>query len=167
MCCSLQRSEDSLASSHESHGLMHCVLTVSSPQCCSRISSRVVQDVPGAERVLGGSQRPPGWKALGGLPDQAHSSSLAITACTERRRLPTPAGQPRGDDAYFFAAGHMNYARYMTWYLRNIDNLPTAAKNDLVKGAHIYVDTQTAGRQCQPTNSANKHTSGEGRVQAC
>ena len=25
------------------------------------------------------------WKALGGLLDQAHSSSLAITACTERR----------------------------------------------------------------------------------
>ena len=74
---------------------------------------RVAPHVPGAERVLGGSQRPPGWKALGGLPDQAHSSSLAITACTESRRLPTPAGQPRGDDAYFFAAGHMNYARYM------------------------------------------------------
>ena len=96
--------------------------------------------------MLGGSQRPPGWKALGGLPDQAHSSSLAITACTERRRLPTPAGQPRGDDAYLFAAGHMNYARYMTWYMRNIENMPTVAKNDLVKGAHIcrHTDGGTA-----------------------
>ena len=136
MCCSLQRSEDSLASSQESHGPMHCVPTVSSPQCCSRISSRMAPRRTRAERVLGGSQRPPGWKALGGLPDQAHSSSLAITACTERRRLPTPTGQPRGDDAYFFAAGNMNYARYMTWYLRNIENLPTTPKNDLVKGAH-------------------------------
>ena len=126
------------------------------------------QDVPGPERVLGGSQRAPGREALGGLPDQAHSSSLAITACTERRRLPTPAGQPRGDDAYFFAAGHMNYARYMTWYLRNVENLPTAAKNDLMKGAqiYIYIVTQTAGRECQPTNSENKHRSGEGMVQA-
>ena len=40
----------------------------------------------------------------------------------------------------------MNYARYMTWYLRNIENLPTAAKNDLVKGAHIcrHTDGGTA-----------------------
>ena len=30
-----------LAGINESHGLMHCVPTVSSPQCCSRISSRV------------------------------------------------------------------------------------------------------------------------------
>ena len=38
---------------------------------------------------------------------------------------------------YFFTAGHMNHAQYMTWYLRNVDNLPTAAKNDLMKGAHV------------------------------
>ncbi len=25
---------------------------------------------------------------------------------------------------YFFAAGHMNYARYMIWYLRKVENLP-------------------------------------------
>ena len=30
---------------------------------------------------------------------------------------------------YFFAAGHMNYARYITWYLRNVENLPRTAKN--------------------------------------
>ena len=129
MCCSLQRSEDSLASSQESHVLMHCVPTVSSPQCCSRISSRVE---PRRTRSWASTWRQSettrledsGWTAY-----QAHSSSLAITACTERRRLPTPAGQPRGDDAYFFAAGHMNYARYMTWYMRNIANLPTPANN--------------------------------------
>ena len=47
---------------------------------------------------------------------------------------------------YFFAAGHMNYARYMTWYLRNIENLPTAAKNDLMKSAHVcrHTDGGTA-----------------------
>ena len=38
---------------------------------------------------------------------------------------------------YFFAAGHMNYARYITWYLRNVENLPTMAKNDLMEGAHV------------------------------
>ena len=38
---------------------------------------------------------------------------------------------------YFFAAWHMNYARYMTWYLRNVDNLPTAAMNELMKGARV------------------------------
>ncbi len=30
----------------------------------------------------------------------------------------------------------------------------------------MYVVTQTVGRQCRPTNSENKHTSGEGRVGA-
>ena len=45
---------------------------------------------------------------------------------------------------YFFAAGHMNYARYITLYLRNVENLPTnvenlptTAKNDLMEGAHV------------------------------
>ena len=51
--------------------------------------------------------------------------------------LPIPAGQPRGDEPHFFAAGHVNYACYMTWYLRNVKNLPTAAKNDPMKGAHV------------------------------
>ncbi len=39
--------------------------------------------------------------------------------------------------AYFFAAGQMNDARYMVWYLRNFESLPTTAKNDLMKGAHV------------------------------
>ena len=38
---------------------------------------------------------------------------------------------------YFFGAGHMNDARYMIWYLRNVESLPTTAKNDLMKGAHV------------------------------
>ena len=71
---------------------------------------------------------------------QSHSPSLAVTAYTEIQRLPTPAGQPRCDEPHFFAAGHMNYACYMTWYLRNVENLPTAANNDLTKGAHVYCD---------------------------
>ena len=31
----------------------------------------------------------------------------------------------------------MSYARYITWYLRNVENLPTTAKNDLMEGAHV------------------------------
>ena len=70
----------------------------------------------------------------------------------------------------------MNYACYMTWYLRNVEHLPTAANSDLLKGAHVCRhsdggtagrrDGGTAGRQCQPTNSENRHASGKGRVQA-
>ena len=40
-------------------------------------------------------------------------------------------------EAYFFAAPHMNHARYMTWYLRNVENIATAAKNGLLKGEHV------------------------------
>ena len=43
----------------------------------------------------------------------------------------------RGDEPHFLAAGHVNYACYMTWYLRNVKNLPTAAKNDPIKGAYV------------------------------
>jgi hypothetical protein len=38
---------------------------------------------------------------------------------------------------YYFAAGHMHYARYMTWYLRLAENLPKTAKDDLLNGAHV------------------------------
>ena len=96
MCCSLQPSEESLALSKARHELIHGVPTVSSRQCCSRITSRVAPRR--IKRVLGGSQKSPGWEALGRLSDQAHSSSLAVTACTDRRRLPTPADQPLDDD---------------------------------------------------------------------
>ena len=65
---------------------------------------------------------------------------------------------------YLITVGHKNYARYMTWHLRNVDSLPTAANNDIMKGTDIV--TQTTGRECRPTDSENKHTSGEGRVQA-
>lgn len=38
---------------------------------------------------------------------------------------------------YFFAAGHHNYGRYITWYLRMVQNLPHDAKEDLLAGAHV------------------------------
>ena len=95
--CSLRRS--SVASAQASYVLMHCETIVLLRQCCSIIFSEWYKDVLGADRVHWGSQRTPGWEAMGGLPDQAHSSSLAVSVCTERRRLPTPACQRRGDDA--------------------------------------------------------------------
>ena len=48
---------------------------------------------------------------------------------------------------YFFAAGHMNYARYITWYLRNVENLPTTAKNDRHSDGGIAVPTDQFGEQ--------------------
>ena len=38
---------------------------------------------------------------------------------------------------YFFAAGHHNYARYITWYLKVVQSLPHEAKKDLLAGAHV------------------------------
>ena len=38
---------------------------------------------------------------------------------------------------YYFAAGHQNYARYLSWYVRQMENLPQCAKEDLLAGAHV------------------------------
>ena len=38
---------------------------------------------------------------------------------------------------YFFAAGHHNYARYLSWYVRHMENFPQHAKDDLLAGAHV------------------------------
>ena len=83
----------------------------------------------------GGCQRAPGWETLGGLPDQAHYSSHAVSACTERRRLPTPAGQPRGDDALLLC-GRAHELRPLHDLVSEVENLPTAVNNDIMKGAH-------------------------------
>ena len=47
---------------------------------------------------------------------------------------------------YFFAAGHTNYARYISWYLRETEHLPKEAKDDLLQGAHVcrHTDNGTA-----------------------
>ena len=39
--------------------------------------------------------------------------------------------------SYFFAAGHYNYARYMSWYVRQMEHFPQRAKEDLLAGAHV------------------------------
>ena len=38
---------------------------------------------------------------------------------------------------YFFAAGHQNYARYISRYVRQMEHLPDRAKEDLLAGAHV------------------------------
>jgi len=38
---------------------------------------------------------------------------------------------------YFFAAGHHHYARWITWHLREMQHLPSVAKDDLLGGSHV------------------------------
>jgi len=38
---------------------------------------------------------------------------------------------------YFFAAGHHHYARWITWHLREMQHLPSVAKDDLLAGSHV------------------------------
>ena len=38
---------------------------------------------------------------------------------------------------YFFTAGHHNYARYLSWYVLQMEHLPQRAKEDLQVGAHV------------------------------
>ena len=47
---------------------------------------------------------------------------------------------------YIFAAGHHNYARYLSWYVRQMENLPQNAKEDLLAGAHVCRRYSSASR---------------------
>ena len=38
---------------------------------------------------------------------------------------------------YYFAGGHVNYARYGMYYLRNMENLPTEVLSHFLKGHHV------------------------------
>ena len=64
---------------------------------------------------------------------------------------------------YFFAAGHHNYARYLSWYVRQMEHLPQRAKEDLLAGAHVCRHSD-GGPQCQQISSESRHISSEGRV---
>ena len=39
--------------------------------------------------------------------------------------------------SYFFVTCHHNYARYMNWYVRQMEQLPQHAKEDLLAVAHV------------------------------
>jgi len=38
---------------------------------------------------------------------------------------------------YLFASGHQNYACYISWYVRQMENLPKCAKEDLLAGPRM------------------------------
>ena len=64
---------------------------------------------------------------------------------------------------YFFAAGHHNYGRYLSWYVRQMEHLPHRTKEDLLAGAHVCRHSD-GGPQCQQISWESRHTSSEGRV---
>ena len=39
--------------------------------------------------------------------------------------------------SYFFAAGHVNYARYGLYYLRDMEQLPQHVLESFLKGEHV------------------------------
>ena len=45
-------------------------------------------------------------------------------------------------------AGHHNYARYISWYVQQMEHLPQRAKKDLLAGSHICRHSD-GGPQCQ------------------
>ena len=66
---------------------------------------------------------------------------------------------------YFFAAGHHNYASYLSWYVQQMEHLPHRAKGDLLVGAHVCRHSDGGGGpQCQQISSESRHISSEGRV---
>ena len=44
--------------------------------------------------------------------------------------------------SYFFASGHVNYARYGLFYLRRMETLPGDALQHSMKGSHVMRHTQ-------------------------
>ena len=57
---------------------------------------------------------------------------------------------------YFFVAGHHNYARYLSWYVRQMENLPQHAKDDLLAGAHVC--RHSDGGTAVPADQFGEHT---------
>jgi len=57
---------------------------------------------------------------------------------------------------YFFVAGHHNYARYLSWYVRQMEHLPQRAKEDLLAGAHVCLHSD--GRTAVPADQFGEQT---------
>ena len=57
----------------------------------------------------------------------------------------------------------INYAHYLSWYVRQMEHLPQRAKEDPLVGAHVcrHLD---GGPQCQQISSESRHISSEGMV---
>ena len=59
---------------------------------------------------------------------------------------------------YFAASGYFNYCRYISWYMREMQNLPAGAKADLLKGAHVCRHSD-GGHLFLLNNLGNRRTS--------
>ena len=57
---------------------------------------------------------------------------------------------------YFFAAGHHNYTRYLSWYVQQMEHLPHRAKEDLLAGA--YSDGGGGGGTAVPADQFGEQT---------
>ena len=57
---------------------------------------------------------------------------------------------------YFFAAGHHNYASYLSWYVRQMEHLPRRAKEDLLVGAHVCLHSD--GETAMPADQFGEQT---------
>ena len=65
---------------------------------------------------------------------------------------------------YFFAADHHNYARYLSWYVRQMKHLPQRAKETYWQVRTSVGIRMGGGPQCQQISSESRHISSEGRV---
>ena len=65
--------------------------------------------------------------------------------------------------SYVFAAGHHNYDRYLSWYVRQIEHLPSMPWRTYWQ-VRPFVGTRMGVPQCQKINSESTPISSEGRV---
>ena len=57
---------------------------------------------------------------------------------------------------YLFAAGHDNYARYLSWYVQQMEHLPQRTKEDLLADAHVC--RHSDGGTAVPADQFGEHT---------
>ena len=57
---------------------------------------------------------------------------------------------------YLFAAGHDNYARYLSWYVQQMEHLPQRTKEDLLAGEHVC--RHSDGGTAVPADQFGEHT---------
>ena len=67
---------------HQWEGLDQRPTGISSYHCCvaAEFQLKRREDIPGAERLPGGSQRTHDWETMGGLPHQAYTDCAHVLA---------------------------------------------------------------------------------------
>ena len=58
---------------------------------------------------------------------------------------------------YFFAAGHINYARYCLFYMRSMKNLPPDVLDEFLQGHHVTRHKPGFWNGINPTCSSRQH----------